>query len=350
MTPDFILATAPGVGPHTHKKLRAAFASSDHALRASRDNFIEAGITARSADALIHWRSRTDDHERLAEELTRTHIRLITMHDDEYPSLLREITLPPAYLFLKGATLRPQSTVALVGTRHPTAYGSDAARILTDKLKAYDIRVVSGLAFGIDEEVHNWCIARGLVTVAVLGRGILVRGTTREESLADRIVRNGGTIMSEFPPHMEANKKTFPIRNRIIAGMAELTVVLEALLPSGSLDTVKHATSENRDVGAVPGPITSLLSAGPLHLLKDGAHVITSPDDIIHLLKGVSSTTSPNTPHQPDPLWRIVQSGQSLDDFIRQSKLSPAAATQWLMKQELQGKIALRDGRIMLTI
>lgn len=211
-------------------------------------------------------------------------IKGITILDSEYPDLLREIQDPPPVLFIKGqwplildnSTL----TIAMVGSRESSEYGTRAAEALAHGLAEKGAVVVSGMARGIDCAAHRGALDGGGKTIAVLGSGLLNVYPKSNLSIFERISTNGA-ILSEFPPNLKAKPFNFPRRNRIISGMSRGVVVVEAGMKSGSLITVDYALSQGRDVFAVPGNINSLSSKGSNFLIKQGAKIVLCPSDIL---------------------------------------------------------------------
>ena len=206
----------------------------------------------------------------------------IDMQDDRYPALLREIAQPPEQLYVRGA-LPEGPALAIVGTRKPTTYGKQITTRLAGELARAGLIIVSGLAYGIDALAHEAALEHGGRTIAVLGTGpdedsLYPR---KHIKLARRIIESGGAVISEYAPGTEGRKYHFPARNRIIAGMSLGTLVVEAKQKSGALITTRHATDENRDVFAVPGPITSPESVGPNRLIETGATPALSPQSIL---------------------------------------------------------------------
>lgn len=197
-----------------------------------------------------------------------------------YPKLLQRIHNPPKSLYLQGK-LSTQPLVALVGSRKPSAYGEAVAYRIAADLARSGIGIVSGLAYGIDATVHRAALEAGGYTIAVLGSGLDNVYPRTHVQLTREIIREGGAILSEYPPNTSPLRHHFPARNRIIAGLSLATIVVEAESRSGSLITATNALEENRLVGAVPGPITSSRSDGPHLLLKQGALLITSASDIL---------------------------------------------------------------------
>lgn len=203
-----------------------------------------------------------------------------------YPSLLQQIYDPPIALYLRGTSAISTAAVAIVGSRKATPYGRTATCALVKPLASKGITIVSGLAYGIDAEAHRAALAVQGHTLAVLGSGVDEPSLypRAHRMLAREIVAAGGAVVSEFPPRTEARPEYFPQRNRVIAGIARIVVVVEAASASGALITARCALAENRDVMAVPGPITSPSSEGTNRLLQEGAAPACSADDILEAL------------------------------------------------------------------
>lgn len=275
------LAHAPGFGALALRRLKRAFSSWTHAWLASRSVLLRAGLTERLVDLFLLWREKQDP-PRLMTFLTRAGIRMILIEDSDFPTLLRHTADPPEVLFVRG-TLPTAPAIALVGTRCMTDYGKSVIKTLVPPLAQGGLCIVSGLALGIDGFVHQTTLDAGGTTLAFLATGLDDDSLYPREHvhLAQRILKEGGCLISESPPKTEGFRHLFPMRNRLIAGFSLATVVIEAAHKSGSLITAKLALEENREVLAVPGPIWSAQSEGTNHLLKLGAKPCTSVQDIL---------------------------------------------------------------------
>jgi DNA processing protein len=219
------------------------------------------------------------------------HITALCRHDKAFPQALCDAPDPPAVIHVAGrperlAELLDAPAVAVVGARAATEYGVDVAGALGRRLAGAGVTVVSGMALGIDSAAHEGALRGGGSTIAVLGSGADVVYPPRKRDLHARLVSEAAVI-SEFPPGFTPRRWSFPARNRIIAGLARLTVVAEATEKSGSLITAEMARDLGRDVGAVPGPVTSPRAAGTNALLHDGAHVIRDAQDALDVACGV---------------------------------------------------------------
>ena len=267
----------------------------------------------------------------------------------ELPRLLAAIHDPPRVLFLRGegeTALLDLPTVAVVGARACSSYGRSVARLLARELAAAGAVVVSGMARGIDGEAHRGALdARG-ITVAVLGCGVDRNYPAAHAELARRICERG-LVVSEYEPGIEPAPWRFPARNRIIAGLSRATVVVEARERSGALITADFALEEGREVLAVPGEITSALSAGTNALLRLGATPVTCAGDVLESLgvEVVAGDPSPSLGTDAAALLEHLRDGAlTADELVRSSSIEPAAASAALMELELAGAVALEDG------
>lgn len=230
----------------------------------------------------------------------------------EYPPLLREISSPPLILFCKGnASLLAHRQLAMVGSRRVSHYGKELAFDLAGQLVHSGFVVTSGLALGIDGESHKGALAAGGKTIAVLGTGVDSIYPKRHCKLAEEVVAQG-CLVSEFLPDTPARAENFPRRNRIIAGLAEGTLVVEAAIKSGSLITAKYALEQNRDVFAVPGSIHSDYARGCHHLIKQGAVLTESVDDILRELQVLKAFPVAKSPRKA----RVVEGEPNIDEQL----------------------------------
>jgi len=221
---------------------------------------------------------KLDNELELARKLE---LDITTLVDPDYPVLLREIEAPPAVLYMKGRKrIDTARTIAIVGTRRSSGYGRAVARRLARELGAMGLVIVSGLAVGIDTAAHRGALETNAHTVAVLGSGFRHIYPAANAKLAERIGEMG-TLLSEYPVDTKPAKWTFPQRNRILSGLSRGVVVVEAGVRSGALITARFALEQGREVLAVPGNLTSASSAGPNRLIKDGAKLVETVDDIV---------------------------------------------------------------------
>ena len=229
--------------------------------------------------------------------------KIISLSDPEYPSRLKEIYDPPVILFVKGSVeVLAQPGIAMVGTRHPTPYGSGMAERLSTDLAARGLVIISGLARGVDTASHRGAVAAKGKTVAVLGTGIDVMYPRENTRLAEQIVALGGALITEFPVGTSPTPQNFPIRNRIISGMSAGVLVVEAAEYSGTRITSRCALEQNRDVYAVPGNVTNKNSWGPNTLIKQGAKLVATWEDVWEELPAdIQSALSAMQNESPEP-------------------------------------------------
>jgi DNA processing protein len=275
------LALVSGVGPRHRQDLIARFGSPAAVLAASSSELQSvSGIGPKIAARIVAARDEIDAEAELA--LSAEHgIDVLTEADAGYPRTLRQIHDPPGVLFRRGTYLaQDELAIAIVGTRHATRYGLAQAERLASSLARVGFTIVSGLARGIDGAAHRGALDAGGRTVAVLGSGLLNIYPPEHAALA-RDVAESGCIFSEAPPRMVPISGAFPQRNRIISGLTVGTIVVEAANRSGALITARHAYEQGREVFAVPGPIDSRLSHGCHSLIKDGAKLVESIDDVL---------------------------------------------------------------------
>lgn len=222
----------------------------------------------------------------------------VCRHDPAYPGALGDLAGPPAVLFVRGGErlerLVEGPAVAIVGARRASPYGVDVARSLARGMSAAGVTVVSGMALGVDSAAHDGALEAGARTIAVLGGGADVPYPATKRALHGRLGEEA-VVVSELPPGFRPRRWTFPARNRVIAALATATVVVEAGPRSGALITARIARDLGRDVGAVPGRVTSSLAGGPNGLLRDGAHLVDGPQSVLDLLFGVGRRIAPPT-------------------------------------------------------
>jgi DNA processing protein len=289
------------------------------------------------------WRTfeRRFDERAYLERLAAEGHRFLARSATGFPSLLRAIHDPPPGLFLRGEAepeLLSRPAVAIVGARACSGYGASVARRLGSELAAAGLVVVSGLARGIDAEAHRGALAAEGTTVAVLGCGIDRDYPAAHAELARRVATKG-LIVAEYAPGVEPAPWRFPARNRIVAGLCATTVVVEARERSGALITADLALEEGREVFAVPGEITSSLSAGTNALLKLGAAPLTSAADVL-----ASFGIEPEEPEpgERSPLLDLLPA--SADELVRSTGLGADEIARTLVELEIEGRVAVHDG------
>lgn len=264
----------------------------------------------------------------------------------KFLQVLKLIDNPVKRVFYTGTLPVDRSpTVAIVGTRKPTAYGKEVTYKIASDLAAKGIIIVSGLALGIDGIAHTAACDAGGATIAVLPSGLLHIYPTRHRELAERIVRSGGALMSEYDTGMSAAyQSNFLERNRIVSGLADAIIITEAAARSGTLNTAAHALSQGKEIFVVPGNITSPMSAGCNALIKQGARVATCAEDIIeciapHLLTNQTSLALGNNPTEVAIIAQLQAGVRDGDEIQRNTQLPSVDITTSLTMLEIQGII-----------
>jgi DNA processing protein len=279
-----VLTMVSGVGPHTCRALLERFKTPGRVLDASPSSLRDVpGVGAKLAEKINQARRDLDGHAEL--ELCRSRgVDLIPRGDPRYPPPLEEIPDPPGLLYALGAfEPRDQLAIALVGSRRCTPYGARIAERLATALARTGFTIVSGLARGIDAAAHRGALNGGGRTIAVLANGLAQIYPPEHGELAAE-VRSSGVLLTELSMHQGPLAGLFPQRNRIISGLCLGVVVVEAAPRSGSLSTAHHAMEQNREVFAVPGPVDSIASRGCHRLIRDGARLVETVDDILEEL------------------------------------------------------------------
>lgn len=353
------------VGPVRLRHLLDHFGDAPAVLRAGRDALRRVtGVGEDTAEAIARWESTVD----LGGELKRIAdfgCHVLTQDDAGYPPLLREIYDPPIVLYVKGAlTPRDRNAVAMVGSRQTTAYGQETARKLGYQLAYVGVTVVSGGARGIDTAAHQGALAAKGRTLAVLGTGINLVFPPENAELFERIIANGA-VLTQFPFNRPADKQSFPIRNRIVAGLTLGTVVVEADLQSGALITTKFAADYGRQVFAVPGRIDSPRSRGCHDLIKNGAKLCEGADDILGEFEYLfPASNRPASPAETGvlPALELSEKEQAVlatlgpdtetpvDEVIRRSGLPASAASVALLSLEMKRLVRQLPGKRFVRV
>lgn len=283
-------------------------------------------------------------------------VRVLRRRDDGYPSLLAQIPDPPSRLWLRGDApfdVLDRPAVAIVGARACSGYGRSVARLLATETAAAGAVVVSGMARGVDGEAHRGALAAGGTTIAVLGCGIDRDYPAAHAELAAAIVAAGGLVVSEYEPGVEPAPWRFPARNRIIAGLASATVVVEARERSGALITADFALEDGREVLAVPGEITSALSVGSNALLRIGATPATRPADVLEAI-GLDgrppAKAIPDDPVAAAVLAAVGAGAGTADELSRATGVAAGEVAAALALLELAGAVAVDEGVVRSTI
>ncbi len=275
---------APGIGPLTYQLLLKRFSSAKEAYTASEDELGE--ILGETTNRQFLSFRTTFKPEQLIDEYKASHITVISQYSPLYPRLLLQIPDPPICLFALHKNNQPETNtesvhIAIVGSRNHSTYGKTITYQIAFELAQAGITIVSGLALGIDAIAHQAALDAGGKTIAVLGCGVDVVYPPYNRGLRQQIIDSGNTLLSEFPPKSQPSRGSFVVRNRVVSGMSKGVLITEGTERSGSLITASNAANQGRDVFAIPGHINSSTAQAPLLLLKQGAKLVTTSDDIL---------------------------------------------------------------------
>lgn len=352
------------IGPVRLGRLVNYFGSAEIALNATKNELVLVeGVSPGIAEKII----MTAQSGVVGKEMDlaeKSGASVITFLDDEYPERLKNLPDSPAVLYVCG-TIMPRDvfSVAVVGTRRPTNYGRSVASKFSGDFALSGVCTVSGLARGIDTEVHKSTLASGGRTIAVVGSGLNCHYPPENRKLEEKI-SNAGAVISEFPMNFPPDKSNFPRRNRLISGLALATVVVEADIKSGALITARFALEQGKEVFAVPGPIFSKYSNGPHSLLKMGAHPAESAHDVIGEIKPLADLfrerkkPSCGTPADIKPVdgdeKKIIDmlesrfDGASIDYLSANLRIPAGALSSRLVELELKGLVRSLPGKVFV--
>jgi DNA processing protein len=289
MTPkiyEIALTTIPGIGNILAKQLLNYFGSAENIFKASKSKLLKVpGIGEKITENILNNR-HFEAAQAILEKTEREKVKLLFFTDKDYPTRLKTLIDAPLFLYYNGSvSLNASKVIAIVGTRNATEYGRQAVEKLVCQLSQIpDTVIVSGLAYGIDVIAHKAAMQHNIPTIGVVGHGIDMIYPASHKNIAKQMTENGG-ILTEYPFGTTAEPPHFPERNRIIAGMSDAVIVIEAAIKGGALITADIATSYNREVFAVPGNINEPYSEGCNNLIKkQAAHLITDIEDLINIL------------------------------------------------------------------
>lgn len=356
----------PKVGPGRVRRLVEALGGAAAALGARRDALARVeGIGAEVAGVIADWESRAD----LAGELARARelgVTLLTPADAGYPENLRNIYDPPLALYVKGGfEARDRRGVAVVGSRQTSYYGREMSRRLGYQLAYAGMTVISGLARGVDTHAHEGAIAAKGRTIAVLGCGIDHVYPPENRLLAEKVAESGA-LVSEFPLGTKPDRQTFPIRNRVVAGLSLGVLVVEAPKSSGALITARMALEQGRQVFAVPGRVDAPHSRGCHQLIKDGARLVEGAEDVLaefeFLIPGIGKAPIPQLPGAGEAapqglgeedvviLEALGSDERHIDEVIRICGLPPAKVSSSLLQLELRRLVRSLPGKYFVRL
>jgi len=350
---------AMGVGSGTLQRLLDMFPGPAAILQAGSGQLQQLGLAPAVIEAL--HKPAPDRIERDLEWLEQPGNHLLTIHDPNYPSLLQQLPDPPALLYVHGDIgILSEPQLAMVGSRNPTASGRRTATEFARHLAATGLVITSGLALGIDAASHRGALDAGMPTIAVMGTGLDRVYPASHRDLARRIAGQG-TLVSEFPIGTPPRPENFPQRNRIISGLSLGALIVEAAKRSGSLITARYASEQGREVFAIPGSIHNPLSRGCHHLIRQGAKLVETAQDVIDELGALAGACRTVTPvaggSEGKPAADLLADSEyrrlldaigfdptSVDRLVLDSGLTPAEVSSMLLQLEMTGYIAAGPG------
>lgn len=357
-----------GLGPVTARQIIEALGSLAAVFETSAERLMEIpGIGSERALLLTRELKEVSAEEEL-ERASKTGVKIITWDDEGYPALLKEIADPPLVLYIAGeVAVLDTPAIALVGTRHPSMYGRETARRFAYQLAGAGYTITSGLAEGVDTEAHAGALKAKGRTIAVLGGALDCLYPKSNTTLAREIATQGGAVISEYPFGRQPDRQTFPMRNRIVSGLSKGVLVVEAPMNSGTLITARQGMEQNRSVMAIPGRIDSAASQGCHALLKQGARLVTSPEEVIEevqdLFVGKSARISASLANplkkaalkgeRPAPVLmaeersvmaNIEEGGTLIDVIIRKTELPAGRVNALLVSLQIKRLVKLMPG------
>ncbi|HEU4717166.1 MAG TPA: DNA-processing protein DprA [Bacteroidia bacterium] len=349
------LSMIPGIGPVTSKKLITRFGSAPAVFRAKKNEWRDVPFAGKHLAAMVKDKSVLLRAEKEIAFAEKNNIRLIFFSDKEYPYRLKQCFDGPYLIYYRGnAPLNPARVVSIVGTRRASEYGRMLTEKLVEDLSACSVTVVSGLAFGIDILAHKASLKYGAPTIGVLGHGLDMLYPVGHKATAKKMEENGG-ILSDFPSETIPDKENFPLRNRIVAGMSDATIVVQSGASGGSMITAEFANNYNRDVFAFPGAVGDALSAGCHSLIRQNkAALIESADDVLKFMGWERKEEKPKqslmhigtTPEQETLLTLLRGQGNvHIDDLVLASGFSQGKTSSILLELEFAGAVKSLPGK-----
>ncbi len=349
----------PNLGPKSQIKLVNYFKDIESAWHGSLDDYKKAGITSKAANSILKTRTIINLEEEFLK-LEKEGIEILTIEDPGYPKSLKQIHDPPVVLYTRGKIENTDDfAIGVVGSRKTTSYGKIVTQEIVRELATNGLTIVSGLAMGIDTEAHTAALQNKGRTIAVLGSGLDWNHIYPQmnKKLVERIIEDNGAVISEFPYGTVPNKFNFPRRNRVVSGLSKGILVIEASEKSGSLITANYALNQNREIFAIPGDIFKTSYAGTNNLIKKGAKLVTTANDILEELdltdiKQYSSARKlvADNPDEEKILAVLSKDPIYKDQIIRKIELDPAKVLSTLSLMEIKGYVKDVGGGKFVTV
>lgn len=354
-TAVWTLSGIDGIGPAGFAGLIEKFGTASRVFEASIDTLIAANINPK----IVHSITTARDWQQQAENFWATipaDAKVVCLTESEYPSRLKNIASAPPYIYYKGdLSIFERPALAVVGSRRPTDYGLRMASRMVGELASAGVVIVSGLAYGIDGAAHQAALEAGGITAAVFGCGLDTIYPSGHKGLSERILKLG-CLISEFPKGTRPEPFNFPVRNRIVAGLSDGVLVIEAGEKSGALLTANMALDQGRDVLAIPGSVDNNMSFGPNALIKQGAVAVTSAEDIF-VNFGWHKSEAPQkadidisklSKEEHRIFEQISVQPVHIDELNRKSQLGPGKIAEALLNLELKGFIMRKPGNFIV--
>ncbi|MCX2574833.1 DNA-processing protein DprA [Pedobacter sandarakinus] len=355
---NIALTFIKSIGPVNAKNLLAYCGSAEKIFSASKSQLLQIpGIGEKTVESIL----KTDALDRAADELAfvqKHGIDVLFFSDENYPKRLKNCVDAPILLYFKGiADLNHSRIISIVGTRNATDYGRQLCKQLCELLAPYNVLIVSGLAYGIDVSAHKECIANNIATVGVLGHGLDRLYPSMHKTVSQKMALNGG-LLSEYPTQTNPDRQNFPKRNRIIAGIADATIVVEASIKGGALITAEIANSYNKDVYAFPGRTNDVFSEGCNFLIKTNrAGLINNANDLIYYLgwddevkeqrRSAQTTLQLNlTPNEQKVVAALKDGSMAIDELCISLNLPQSKLAIVILTLEMQGILISLPGKV----
>ena len=333
------------------QKLINLFGEPANFVGNSHDQLDNLGFLTPELVDQLREKKDADNWEQICQYMEKLQIKFVSILDDDYPEPLKSIFNPPFFLFYRGnwGVVKNSRRLSIVGTRKPDNYGVMMTRLITEKLVHAGFTIVSGLAHGIDTHAHRCTVENDGSTIAVMATGCEQIYPNQNKGLAEKICEKG-MLVSEFVPGTKLEKWNFPLRNRIISGLGLGTFVAQGLISSGALLTAKFALDQNRDLFALPGDINRRESEGPNYLIKLGAKIVTSPEDILEeydLYLFPENREIPTLTNKEAQVFQILKAHKpsiSYDQLIIDSGFSVGELSSLLLSLEMKNLIIIGQG------
>lgn len=345
-----------GIGSVRFRALLNTFGDAQTAWQASPEELRQAGLSQRIVDNMLQLRAQVS-LDKVWERIQALGAKVLTWEDEDYPRRLKEIDQPPPVLYVRGnLELQDEWAVAVVGTRHATTYGRQVTEEVSATLARNGVMVVSGMARGVDTIAHQAALSAAGRTLAILGCGVDVTYPPENRRLAAQILEHGA-LLSDYPLGTPPESQNFPPRNRIISGISQAVVVIEAGVTSGSLITASFAVEQGRDVFAVPGSILAPQCQGTNRLIRDGAAPLLSPQDVLEALNldMVTEYRSARVMLPTEPLelqlYQVLgREPMHIDDIRAQANLPIERVSATLALMELKGTVRQLGGMFYAAV